>query len=198
MREETGTSSTSHRVKKADRGPRLIGWRKELWDWSKALIVAFAVVLLLRAYVFQLSTVRMHSMEPTLYENEWLFVNKITYEVGHPKRGDVVILKDPSEGPDRKEYLVKRVIGMPGDRLEIRKGQLYLNGELTVEPYTDTAIEDGDYGPTEVGAAHYFVMGDNRHQNGSKDSRAFKEVPEDMIKGKAEFIIWPIVRWANL
>ncbi|WP_123043376.1 signal peptidase I [Cohnella candidum] len=197
MTQETETLSSARRTK-PDRGPWLTGWRKELWDWAKALIVAAVVVLLLRAYVFQLSTVKMHSMQPTLQEKEWLFVNKISYEFGHPERGDVVILKDPSDGADRKDYLVKRIVGMPGDKLEIRSGQLYLNGELTVEPYTDSAIEDGDFGPTQVSPGHYFVMGDNRHAGGSKDSRAFKEVPEDMIIGKAEAVIWPIVRWTKL
>lgn len=190
--------SPAPRQKKKEDKPVLSGWRKEVWDWTKALIVAFIVVYLLKSYVFQLSTVRQHSMEPTLHERQWLFVNKISYEWGHPQRGDVVVLKDPSLGPDRKDYLVKRVIGMPGDRLEIRNGQLYVNGELTIEPYTDAKIEDGDYGPTQVSAGHYFVMGDNRHLRASKDSRDFKEVPENMIKGRAELIIWPISRWAKL
>jgi signal peptidase I len=198
MSEDTGNPQPSRQRARKEPGSGLAGWRKEVWDWSIALIVAIVVVLLLRAFVFQLSTVRMHSMEPTLYENEWLFVNKISYEFGHPGRGDVVILRDPSDGPDRKEFLVKRIVGLPGDRLEVRAGQLYLNGELTIEPYTDTKIEDGDYGPMQVSTGHYFVMGDNRHQGASKDSRAFKEVPEDMIKGRAEFIIWPIVRWEML
>jgi signal peptidase I len=176
----------------------LSGWRKELWDWSKALIVAFVIVLLLRAFVFQLSTVKKISMEPTLYENEWLFINKIVLKLGSLERGDVVILKDPSEGPDRKEYLVKRIVGIPGDTLEIRNGQLYINGELKIESYTDVKIEDGDFGPVKVDLGSYFVMGDNRHMDASKDSRTFKQVPENLIKGRADLIIWPISRWAKL
>jgi signal peptidase I len=199
MNQETdSTASSAPRKRQSVTKPFLSGWRKELWDWTKALVIAFAVVLLLQAYVFQLSTVRQHSMEPTLHERQWLFVNKISYEFGHPHRGDVVILRDPSSGPDRKDFLVKRVIGVPGDRLEIRNGELYLNGELTVESYTDVKIEDGDFGPTQVSTGHYFVMGDNRHLNASKDSREFKEVPENTIKGRAEMIIWPISRWAKL
>jgi signal peptidase I len=176
--------------------PRMAGWRKELWDWTKALIVAFAIVLLLRAFVFQLSTVKSYSMEPTLYEKEWLFINKIAYEFGKPERGDVVIFKDP--GPEHKQYLVKRIIGVPGDTLEIRNGQLYRNGELTIEPYTDSKIEYEDVPAFKVSAGHYFVMGDNRRQGASRDSRHFKEVPEDIIKGRADLIIWPITRWAGL
>ncbi|MFC4303068.1 signal peptidase I [Cohnella boryungensis] len=178
--------------------PGLSGWRKELWDWTKALLIAAAVVLLLRAFVFQLSTVKKVSMEPTLHENEWLFVNKIALRFGSLERGDVVILKEPSENGEGKEYLVKRIVGIPGDSLEIRGGELYINGELKVEPYTDAKIEDGDFGPITVSADHYFVMGDNRHMNASKDSRAFKEVPKDLIQGRADFIVWPISRLKQL
>lgn len=197
MRQHTESVASGSRKRSTQRSG-LSGWRKELWDWSKALIVAFVIVLLLRAFVFQLSTVKSFSMEPTLNENEWLFINKIILDIGSLDRGDVIILKDPSEGEGRKEFLVKRIIGIPGDTLEIRNGQLYLNGELKVEPYTDAAIEDGDYGPLKVDAGHYFVMGDNRHLNASKDSRSFQQVPEDMVKGRADFILWPISRWAKL
>ncbi|WP_372660477.1 signal peptidase I [Cohnella sp.] len=197
MRDQAEPVASGGRKRSVQRAG-LSGWRKELWDWSKALIVAFIIVLLLRAFVFQLSTVKSFSMEPTLHENEWLFINKIILDIGTLDRGDVVILKDPREGPDRKEFLVKRIIGLPGDTLEIRSGQLYINGELKVEPYTDAKIEDGDYGPLKVDTGHYFVMGDNRRLDASTDSRSFKQVPEDMIKGRADLIIWPISRWAKL
>lgn len=178
--------------------PFLSGWKKEVWDWSKALIIAFVIVLLLKSYVFRLSTVKQQSMEPTLNEGDWLFINKIAYEFGEPKRGDVVILKDPSKDATRKEHLVKRIIGIPGDTLEIRNGQLYVNGVLQVEPYTDVKIEDGDYAQVTVSTDHYFVMGDNRHRNGSKDSRTFNEVPSKMIEGRGDAILWPISRWSGL
>src|SRR5690606_2127153 len=103
-----------------------------------------------------LSKVEGHSMEPTLEPHEWLFVNKIGYRIGQPERGDVVILKDPSMDAGRKEYLVKRVIGEPGDSIEIRGGQLYVNGELQIEAYTDVEIEGADYGPVVVEAGRYF------------------------------------------
>jgi signal peptidase I len=184
------------RPAKADSGPS--GWRGELWDWFRALLFALVVVLLLRTFVFQLTIVKMHSMEPTLYEKDWLFVNKIAYRIGHPDRGDVVILKDPRDTADRRDYLVKRVVGLPGDRLEIREGYLYINGELFVEPYTDTLIEDGDFGPVQVNDGHYFVLGDNRHQGGSLDSRSFGEVQKSKIIGRADVRIWPIMQWSKL
>ncbi|WP_239617837.1 signal peptidase I [Cohnella mopanensis] len=186
------------RTAQKEKKPGLSGWRKELWDWSRALVVAVVIVLLLKAYVFQLSTVKKISMQPTLHENEWLFVNKIVLKLGNLDRGDVVILKDPSGGSEDKQFLVKRIVGIPGDTLEIRDGELYINGELKVESYTDVKIEDGDYPLTTVSPGHYFVMGDNRHHSASKDSRAFKEVPEELIKGRADLIVWPISRWAKL
>jgi signal peptidase I len=197
MRQQAEPAASGGRKRSVQR-MGLSGWRKELWDWSKALIVAFVIVLLLRAFVFQLSTVKKISMQPTLYENEWLFINKIVLKLGSLDRGDVVILKDPSEGPDRKEYLVKRIVGIPGDTLKIRNGQLYINGVLKIESYTDVKIEDGDFGPVKVDPGSYFVMGDNRHMDASKDSRTFKQVPENLIKGRADLIIWPISRWAKL
>ncbi|WP_246120323.1 signal peptidase I [Cohnella terricola] len=206
MTEGTDTEISGSRRRSAPKAQKmskeersgLSGWRKELWDWTKSLVVAAVIVLLLKAYVFQLSTVKKVSMEPTLHENEWLFVNKIVLKLGSLDRGDVVILKDPSDGTDHKEYLVKRIVGVPGDTLEVRDGELYINGDLKVEPYTDVKIEDGNFGPTRVTPGHYFVMGDNRHLKASRDSRAFKEVPADMIKGRADLIVWPITRWAKL
>jgi len=163
----------------------------ELWDWIKSIAVALVIVLLLNLYGFNLSTVKGHSMEPTLKEKEWLFVNKFSYLIGHPARGDIVILKDPDMHTVERQYLVKRVVAVPGDKVEIRSGKLYVNGEEVSEPYTDIRIEDGDRGPIVVEEGRYFVMGDNRHQGASKDSRIFGTVEEKAIQGRADFIIWP-------
>lgn len=163
----------------------------ELWDWTKSIAVALVIVILLNLFVFNLSTVKGHSMEPTLKEKEWLFVNKFALLIGHPKRGDVVILKDPDMPAGERQYLVKRVVAIPGDQVQIRGGKLYVNGEPVVEPYTDIRIEDGDRGQVVVEDGHYFVMGDNRHQGASKDSRIFGTVAEQEIQGRADFILWP-------
>ncbi|WP_223299020.1 signal peptidase I [Paenibacillus darwinianus] len=170
----------------------------ELLDWAKTLGVALVIVLLANRFVFNLSTVEGQSMEPTLEQHEWLFINKIGYRIGEPERGDIVILKDPSEQIDRKQFLVKRVIGLPGDTVEIRAGQLYVNGLQTVESYTDVNIEDSDYGPETIAEGQYFVMGDNRRAGASKDSRSFKPVPRALIKGEAQFILWPIAKMNKL
>jgi signal peptidase I len=170
----------------------------EIWDWVKSISIALIVVILLNLYVFNLSTVKGHSMEPTLKEKEWLFVNKIVYMTGHPKRGDVVILKDPEMTNVDRQFLVKRVVAISGDKVEIRSGKLYVNGEHVQEPYTDNRIEDGDRGPFVVEEARYFVMGDNRHQGASKDSRIFGSVEAGMIQGRADFILWPFGKAGTL
>lgn len=170
----------------------------ELWDWVKSIAVALVIVISLNLFVFNLSTVKGHSMEPTLREKEWLFVNKLVYWIGHPGRGDVVILKDPGVQGGQRQYLVKRVVALPGDTVEIRAGQLYVNGNAVYEPYTDIRIEDGDRAPVVVEPGHYFVMGDNRHQGASKDSRIFGSVSEKEIQGRADFILWPLQQVGGL
>lgn len=165
---------------------------KLLLDWLKTALIAIAIVLFLHYFVFHLSTVEGHSMEPTLQEKEWLYVNKFVYLFDHPEIGDVVVLKDPYKAEEGKRLLVKRVVGVPGDRIEIAGGHLYRNGELVNERYTDIEIEGESYGPVVIGQGLYFVMGDNRHERASLDSRSFGPVHSDWITGRADFIVWPL------
>lgn len=181
--ERTSSSSTSDSSLKSV--------YKELLDWGKTLVIALALVIFMHMFVFNLSTVDGHSMEPTLQDGEWLFVNKFAYIIGAPQLGDVVILRSPESGESEDKFLVKRIVGMPGDRIEISDHQLFRNGELIDEPYINTMIEDADYGPVVVDYGHYFVMGDNRHARASLDSRAFNAVSDELIEGRADFILWP-------
>lgn len=170
----------------------------ELWEWIKSIGMALVIVLIIHTFVFNLSTVKGHSMQPTLQDKEWLFIDKFSYLIGSPDRGDIVILKDPEQQLGFRQYLVKRIVGLPGDRVEIRAQRLYINGEPLDEPYTDTPILDGDFGPYEVPEGHYFVMGDNRRPLASTDSRSFSAVPEKLIKGKARFVLWPLNKIGGL
>lgn len=194
-RESGEAASQGADTPKPVRNPSLAA---EIWDWVKSISIALLVVILLNLYVFNLSTVKGHSMEPTLKEKEWLFVNKIVYMTGHPKRGDVVILKDPELTNVDRQFLVKRVVAIAGDKVEIRSGKLYVNGEYVQEPYTDNRIEDGDRGPFVVEENRYFVMGDNRHRGASKDSRIFGSVEAGLIQGRADFILWPFGKVGTL
>lgn len=190
-----GAGASGTEREQRPRSPRFL---TEALRLLQALVIAAVIVSLLQTYFFQLSRVKSISMQPTLYERDWLIVDKIGMRLGHLKRGDVVILKDPSIGPDKKKLLVKRVVGAPGDTVEARGGMLYVNGRAADEPYTDTMIEDGDMEPVTVTAGYYFVMGDNRHWGASKDSRSFGLVPQQAIKARAELIVWPAKHWGYL
>lgn len=166
-------------------------WVVELWDWVKTIVVAFVIMMLLNLFVFNLSMVKGQSMQPTLVERDRLFVNKIVYHLDTPSRSDVIVLRDPSEGVEKKDFLVKRIVGLPGDTIEVRDHHLYVNGEQQAETYTDIEVQDPDFGPITLAPDHFFVMGDNRHEGKSKDSRVFGSITSDQIVGKAEFIFWP-------
>jgi signal peptidase I len=171
-------------------------FRNELWDWTKSIAVALLVVLLIHRFGFQLSTVDGNSMLPTLHDGDRLFINKAIYLLMSPNYGDVVILQDPRRPAGKRVYLVKRVIGLPGDTIEIRDHRLYRNGEPVDEPYLSERMEMASYGPEVVPGGHYFVLGDNR--NNSTDSRTFGSVSAGMIKGRAEWIVWPVRQWGHV
>lgn len=173
-------------------------WVRELWDFCKTAGIAFIIMLLLNMFVFNLSMVKGESMQPTLEERERLFVNKIVYYLASPRGGEIVVLKDPSTGSDKKHYLVKRVVATPGDTVEVRDHVLYVNGQALNEPYTNVQIEDRDFAEIRLGDDEYFVMGDNRHYGRSKDSRSFGSVQKKEIVGRAEFIFWPITKIRGL
>jgi signal peptidase I len=171
-------------------------WWSELWDWIKSIAIAFVLVLIIHQFGFQLSTVDGNSMLPTLHDEDRLFVNKAIYLLVNPNYGDVVILRDPRRRTGKAVYLVKRVVGLPGDTIEIRNHQLYRNGERVDEPYVRGMTETASYGPEIVPGGHYFVMGDNR--NNSTDSRTFGSVSRKLIEGRAEWIVWPFRQWGDV
>jgi signal peptidase I len=167
----------------------------EVWGWMKATVIALCAVVLIHEFGFNFSTVRGQSMQPTLQEGEWLFVDKAAMWLHPPRSGDIVILREPEQvRAGDHPYLVKRVVAVAGDEVEIRGAKLYVNGALRQEPYVDSAVEDGDYGPTVVGERQVFVMGDNRHRFASEDSRSFGAVPLRLIEGRADAILWPLER----
>ncbi|MDD9271099.1 signal peptidase I [Paenibacillus sp. GCM10023248] len=171
----------------------------ELWDWTKSILVALLVVILVHQYGFNLSTVHGHSMDPTLQEGEWLFVNRAVTYLKAPGRGEIVILKENEEHAfTQHAFLVKRVVAVGGDEVQGIDGALYVNGRKLEEPYTNSLIEDGDFGPARVRDGHVFVMGDNRHASASADSRRFGDVPASMIQGRAEYVLWPFAMAAKL
>lgn len=125
------------------------------------------------------------SMQPTLFEGDIVLVNKLAYKLGEMKTGDVVIFHDPY---NREEDFIKRLIGKPGDFVEVKNGDVYVNGELLEEPYT--AADPMYSGSWQVPEDAIFVLGDNRNQ--SSDSHSWGFVPLEDVVGKALVVYWPL------
>jgi len=126
-------------------------------------------------------------MEPNLHTDQRLVVEKVSYRFHGPRRGDIVVIRVPSQG---EELLIKRVVGLPGETVEIRDGRVYIDGQLLDEPYASGSTRQGRTAQVVVPPLHVFVMGDNRDH--SNDSRAFGPVPIDNIVGRAWLSYWPL------
>ena len=159
-----------------------------------SIVTALLAVLIIRSFFFTIIRVDGTSMTDTLQNNDRLFVTVLDMKLHGPDRFDVVITHYDDT---RKEY-VKRVIGLPGDTLEVKSGVLYVNGEAYEEPFlspdriVNYSLPQYDFGPIEVPEGSYFVMGDNR--DNSRDSRRVGFLSEDKIVGKVRYIIWPLNR----
>jgi signal peptidase I len=132
------------------------------------------------------------SMQPTLYESDFVLVNKLAYQLGNVGRRDVIVFQPPMD-PNEEPY-IKRVIGLPGDTVRIANGQVYVNDVLLQESYL--AAPPTYSGIWLVPEGMLFVLGDNR--NNSSDSHHWGMVPEENVLGKAEFIYWPYSHWKVL
>ena len=140
--------------------------QREIFEWIMVLVVAAALAFVVRTFIFEPVRVDGSSMLNTLENNEFMIATKFDYLAGDPERFDVVICDYPNT--DDGMYRVKRVIGLPGETIELKKGELYVNGEFVEQNFEMTPNET-DFGPFTVPEGHYFVMGDNR--NNSLDSR---------------------------
>lgn len=160
---------------------------EEAKDWVVSIVVAVVLAFLIRQFIVELYVVDGPSMRPTLESHERLVVNKFIYHFRAPERGEIVVFRYPRD-PSRD--FIKRVIAIPGDTIEIKDGNVFVNGQLQQEPYI-LSKSYMDYPLSTVPAGHIFVMGDNR--NNSEDSR-FPDVgfvPFDLLKGKAMLVFWP-------
>ena len=186
---------------------------REILEWVLTILAAVVIALPIRAFAFELVRVDGTSMNGTLSDGEIMFVNKLDYAStwftlpwqderskesaarvttgGNPERFDVVICRYPGRGDTN---FVKRVVGLPGDTVELRDGYLYVNGQRYEEPYIrDEYRTSGnrglDYGPCTVPEGEYFVMGD--HRNNSNDSRYQGTLTRDMIIGHVRCVLFP-------
>lgn len=171
-----------------------------LVEWVLVVIVAISSALLVRAYVVQQFAVEGASMINTLQNGDRVLVNRLSYRLHEPGRGDVVVLKR-FVGAAEERDLIKRVVGLPGETIEFRSCVVYVNGNPLIEPYIDPGIQardgcGGDQAPLVVPPETVFVLGD--HRGKSSDSRVFGPVSDQMLIGRAFVIIWPMSDWGWL
>jgi len=162
--------------------------RHEIRVWTRDLLIAIGLALVIIVFLYQPVKVEGTSMAPLLSDQERIFINKFVYRFEAIQRGDVVVFWYPL---DRSKSFIKRVIALPGETVTIRQGVVTVNGKVVPEPYVPAQYEDvSDYGPMRVPGDSYFVMGD--HRISSNDSRVFGSVPVASFTG-ARFS--PIGRW---
>ena len=181
------TSSEERRPRRKKSGGAL--------EYLVILLISFALVFgFVRPFVMEAFWIPSGSMVPTLEIGDRVLVNKFIYRFTEPERGDIVVFRSVDE-PD--EDLIKRVVGVPGDEIAVRRGRLILNGEPQKEPYTNKNFPDRSfYARTTVPEGHVFVMGDNR--GNSADSRVFGPLPKKNIEGEAFLRFWPPQRMGLL
>jgi signal peptidase I len=160
------------------------------WDLLHDVSITVLFCFFIVTFVAQPVRVQGASMQPRIEDNERILINKAIYRFQGVERGDVVVFYYPR---DPSVSYIKRVVGLPGDRVEIRAGTVYVNEAAIEEPYLLPEYRDRyDMPETLVERGHYFVMGD--HRSSSMDSRSFGAVPEKYIYGKATFCVWPIAK----
>src|SRR6202022_3558338 len=184
----TSSSTSSEQV------PSLLSLRHEIRAWTRDLLIAIGLALVIIVFLYQPVKVEGTSMAPLLSDQERIFINKFVYRFEAIHRGDVVVFWYPL---DRSKSFIKRVIALPGETVQIRQGVVMVNGKVIPEPYVPAQYEDAsDYGPQRVPADSYFVMGD--HRISSNDSRVFGPVPSQFIDGRAVFAYWPVDHFGSL
>src|SRR6202171_2718317 len=178
----------------SEQPPSLLSLRHEIRVWTRDLLIAIGLALVIIVFLYQPVKVEGTSMAPLLSDQERIFINKFVYRFEAIHRGDVVVFWYPL---DRSKSFIKRVIALPGETVQIRQGVVMVNGKVIPEPYVPAQYEDAnDYGPDRVPKDSYFVMGD--HRISSNDSRVFGPVATRFIYGRAVFAYWPVDHFGSL
>jgi signal peptidase I len=163
--------------------------RRQVVEWVVLIGGAFAIALIVKAFLFQSFYIPSESMVPTLKKNDRVLVNKLSYKVHPVHRGDIVVFTKPPNEPSDIKDLVKRVIGLPNDTVEGRAGHVYVNGKRLNEPYLPKGTVQGTFSEQKVPSNRVWVMGDNR--GASEDSRIFGPILKSSIVGRVFIRIWP-------
>lgn len=164
----------------------------------KDIVIALAIVIAITAVV-KPTIVKEHSMEPTLYENNYLLINKMAYKVGDEKQGDIIVFKSSLEDESgNAKLLIKRIIGLPGDKVTITDGEVYINDIQIHENYLNDGTTTGEVLDYIVPENHFFVMGDNRLVSIDSRDPDVGCVHEDAIMGKAFVRLYPVSEFGGL
>ncbi len=214
---EAQEAMTRLRADAQDRGEREDAKRSFWRELPLLVVVALVVAVLIKTFLVQAFYIPSASMADTLVEGDRVMVNKLAYRFGDPEPGDVVVFDNPRDvegdgesilgavlrhigeslgvsSPD--SALIKRVVAVEGQTIEIRDNEVLVDGVAVDEPYLRDGSQMADFGPVDIPENHVFVMGDNRGQ--SQDSRSFGPIPESDIIGKAFIKVWPPGRWGGL
>ncbi len=168
---------------------------RKFWEFIKVVVISLLIILPIRYFIIQPFYVKGASMEPNFHDREYLIVNEIGYHFQEPKRGDIVVFRYPL---NPQEYFIKRIIGLPGEKVNINDGKIYIYNdehpagvELDESAYLDASVKTYDLkdDAITVGSDQYFVMGDNR--GASKDSRSFGPLDKSFLTGKVWLRGWP-------
>ena len=176
---------------------------RKIFEWVAVIGTAFIVAFIIKVFLFQAYYIPSPSMEPTLGIGDRVIVNKLSYKLHDVNRGDLIVFENPSTSNGAVSDLIKRVIALPGETLQVLDGKVYIDGNLVIEPYLEASDTTFDFLAPEsciggkavlnkciVPDGHVFVMGDNR--DNSRDSRIFGPIDIETIVGRAFVRVWPI------
>lgn len=172
---------------------------KEILEMGIYFIVIVIIFLLLQHFVGQHIEVNGSSMENTLSHKDHLILEKVSYHFGEPTRYDIVVFRPYMTEEKEEKYYIKRLIGMPGDRIQVIEGEIYINDEILPESYSTEAIKDSRYGIAKeeivLDEDEYFLMGDNRNNSTDSRDKSIGPVKRDAIIGRAWVRIWPLSKF---
>ena len=189
----------------APRAAKGSGGAGAVLEWVIVIVAAVAVALVIKTFVVQAFYIPSESMLPTLEKNDRVLVNKLSYRLHDINRGDIVVFEKPPEGGanDGTSDLIKRVIGLPGEKIAFEGGKVYINGQVLDEPYLPAGVTTTQGAkpcttaePCMVPTGTIWVMGDNR--SNSRDSRWIGPIPQENVVGRAFVRIWPFSRLSGL
>lgn len=163
------------------------------WEFIRSIVIALLIVIPIRAWVAQPFIVQGNSMVPNFHNGEYLIIDEFSYHFRRPERGEVIVFRYPRQP---SQFFIKRVIGLPGDKVEIKDGSVWINGSPFGEAYLPQSLATAPEASTILGVDEYFVLGDNREA--SSDSRVWGNLKDHFIVGRTLLRLWPLTRIGTL